>query len=297
MGIAELLEAAEIAVAANLMDDAARAHVNLVWSLLDQYRLELAERYVEPALELSDRTEVVGLWIYQQVERGRLHLARAQWDDAVAAAGYPPESLPQPYCASLMVIGLAGIRRGDPDGESTLEEAAQVADRLGDLQRTGPAAAARAEAALLRGDLGEVRAIARPAYEEAVRLQGANLQAELAWLLRRAGEKVEPPEGEHPFAVQARGDWKRAAELWRAIGCPYHEASALAESPHEADLLAALAILDGIGAAPLGMPRASRAARARCTEHPARDPRRRRVTTRRASRNGRSRCCGWWLTG
>ncbi len=40
-------------------------------------------------------------------------------------------------------------------------------------------------------------------------------------------------------------------ELWRAIGCPYHEASALAESPQEADLLAALAILDDIGATPL----------------------------------------------
>ena len=74
-GIAELLESADIAVAANLMDDAARAHVNLVWSLLDQYRLDLAERYLEPALELSERTEVVGLWTYQQAERGRLHLA------------------------------------------------------------------------------------------------------------------------------------------------------------------------------------------------------------------------------
>ncbi len=250
-GIAELLEAAEIAVAANLMDDAARAHVNLVWSLLDQYRLDLAERYLEPALELSERTEVVGLWIYQQVERGRLHLARAQWDEAVAAAGYPPESLPQPYCTALMVIGLAGLRKGDPSGESTLEEASRVADRLGDLQRTGPAAAGLAEAALLRGDLAAARAIARPAYDEAVRLDDANLQAELASLLRRAGEQVEAPAGDHPFAVQARGDWKRAAELWRAIGCPYHEASALAESPDEADLLAALVILDGIGAAPL----------------------------------------------
>ena len=161
-GIAELLEAADIAVAGNLMDDAARAHVNLVWSLLDQYRLDLAERYLEPALELSRRTEVVGLWTYQQAERGRLHLARAQWDEAVAAAGYQTESLPQLYCVALTVIGVAGIRRGDPGGESTLEEARRVAERLGELQRTGPVAAARAEAALLRGDRDAARAIARP---------------------------------------------------------------------------------------------------------------------------------------
>ncbi|WP_448002598.1 ATP-binding protein [Agromyces bauzanensis] len=250
-GIDELLEAAEVAVAGDFTEDAARAHVNLVWALLDQYRLDLAERYLEPALEFTERTEILGLWIYQQVERGRLHLARAQWDAAVAAARYPGESLPQSQGAALVVIGLVGVRRGDDDGEATLEEARRIADWLGDLQRTGPVAAARAEAAMLRGDLAEARAIARPAYDEAVRRQALNLQAELASLLRRAGEPVEAPAGDHPFAVQARGDWKRAAELWRSIGCPYHEASALAESPDEADLLAALAILDRIGAAPL----------------------------------------------
>ncbi|MFF2277855.1 ATP-binding protein [Agromyces sp. NPDC058126] len=250
-GIAELLEAAEIAVAANLMDDAARAHVNLVWSLLDQYRLDLAERYLEPALELSERTEVFGLWTYQQAERGRLHLARAQWDEALAAAAYQTEAMPQLYCVALTIIGMVGIRRGDPDGESTLEEATLVAERLGELQRTGPAAAARAEAALLRGDRAAVRAIALPVHEEAVRRQDENLRAELASLLRRAGAEVEAPEGEHPFAVQARGEWRRAADLWRAAGCPYHEAVALAESPDDADLLEALVILDRIGARPL----------------------------------------------
>lgn len=276
-GIGELLEAADIAIAANLMDDAARAHVNLVWSLLDQYRLDLAERYLEPALEFSERTEVVALWTYQQVEQARLELARAHWDEAVAAAERANESLPQPYCVALVVLGLAGVRRGDPEGEATLEEARRLADRLGELQRIGPAAAARAEAALLRGDDGTARAIARPVYDEAVRLQNANLQGELASLLRRAGEVVEAPAGDHPFAVQARGDWRRASELWRAIGCPYHEASALAESPHEADLLAALAILDRIEAAPL-----ARLVRARLRDRGARSiPRGPSTLTRR----------------
>ncbi|MDF2573617.1 MAG: LuxR family transcriptional regulator [Agromyces sp.] len=250
-GMAELLEAADIAVANGFMDDAARAHVNLVWSLLNQFRLDLAERFLAPALELSERAEVVGFWIYQQVERGRLHLARAQWDEAIASAGRQTGSLPQMYCVALMVIGTAGVRRGDDDAESTLEEASRVAERLGDLQRTGPAAAARAEAALLRGDLAAVRTFALPMYDEAVRLQDVNLQAELASLLRRAGEYVQPPEGDHPFAVQARGEWRRAAELWRHAGAPYHEAAALAESPDDADLIDALAILDRIGAVPL----------------------------------------------
>ena len=229
-GMQDLVTAAEIAAAAGFVDDAARAHVNLVWSLLDQYRLDLAEQYLQPAMEFSERTEVLGLWTYQQVERGRLHLARAQWDEALAAAAYSSDALPQAECVALAIVGTVRTRRGEPGADLALDEARQLAERVGELQRTGPVAAARAEAA---------------------RLHDRNLQAELAWLLRRAGDDVAPPEGDHPFAVQARGDWQRAAELWRASGCPYHEASALAESPHEADLLAAVAILDRIGAEPL----------------------------------------------
>ncbi|SFR69024.1 regulatory protein, luxR family [Agromyces sp. CF514] len=251
-GIAELVEAADVATAANLMDDAARAHVNLVWSLLDQYRLELAERHLDAALETSSRAEVMGLWTYQQVERARLHLARAEWEQALVAAAHGREALPHAHCVALTVIGLVQVRTGDAAGERTLSEAAEVAARLGEFQRTGPVAAARAEAALLRDDRAAAVAIAGSAYEEARRLGAGNEEAELASLLRRAGAfGVAAPEGEHPFAVQARGDWRAAAGLWHSLGAPYHEAAALAESPHEADLLEALAILDRLGALPL----------------------------------------------
>ncbi|MFF2370585.1 ATP-binding protein [Agromyces sp. NPDC058110] len=251
-GIAELVEAAEVATAANLMDDAARAHVNLVWSLLDQYRLELAERHLDAALETSSRAEVMGLWTYQQVERARLHLARAEWDLALEAAAYGREALPHAHCVALTVTGLVQVRRGDAEGEQTLVEAAAVAARLGEFQRTGPVAAARAEAALLRDDPAAAIAIAGGAYKEAVRLGAVNQQAELAALLRRAGaHDAVPPNGPLPFAVQAGGDWRGAADLWRGIGAPYHEAAALAQSPHDADLLEALAMLDRLGALPL----------------------------------------------
>ncbi|MGC5171279.1 ATP-binding protein [Microbacterium sp. DT81.1] len=250
-GIAELEEAAAVAAAGNFMDDASRAHVNLVWSLLDQYRLDLAEQYLEPAIEQSQRSEVMGLWAYQQVERGRLHLARAQWDEALAACAALTEPFPSARCVALTVRGLVAVRRGDPGAYAMLDEAWLLAQDLGEWQRIGPVACARAEAALLRGDLESVGSIARPAYEEAVRCGAVNHQAELALYLRRAGEQVDVPEGQHPFAVQARGDVRRAAHLWRMGGAVYHQAAALAESTQEADLIEALTILDRIGATPL----------------------------------------------
>ena len=250
-GIAELEEAAAVAAAGNFMDDASRAHVNLVWSLLDQYRLDLAEQYLEPAIEQAQRSEVMGLWAYQQVERARLHLARAQWGEALAACAALTEPFPSARCVALTVRGLVAVRTGDPGAHAMLGEAWLLAQELGEWQRIGPVACARAEAALLRGDLESVRSIARPAYDEAVRCGDANHQAELALYLRQAGEQAEVPEGQHPFAVQARGDVRRAAHLWRVTGAVYHQAAALAESTHEADLLDALTTLDDIGAIPL----------------------------------------------
>lgn len=250
-GIAELVEAGDVALAIDDIEDAARASVNLVWALLDQYRLDLAEGHLARALELTERSEFIGFAIYQQMEQARLELARTHWDDALAMVEELPEA-PHARCVALTVAGTVRLRRGDDGADSDLDEARRLADELGELQRRGPVAAARAEAALLRGDLATARAIARPEFDEADRLVARSLRAELAYLLVRAGDHVEiASDDEHPFAVQARGEWRRAADLWRAAGCPYHEAAALAESPDDADLLDALALLDRIGAVPL----------------------------------------------
>lgn len=250
-GIAELVEAAEVALAVDDMEDAARASVNLVWALLDQYRLDLAEGHLARARELTERSEFIGFAVYQQMEQARLELARAHWDDALAMVEELPEA-PHARCVALTVAGTAKVRRGDDGADADLDEAHRVADELGELQRRGPVAAARAEAALLRGDLASARAIARPEFDEADRRVARSQRAELAYMLVRAGDDVEiATDDEHPFAVQARGDWRRAADLWREAGCPYHEAAALAESPDEADGLEALAILDRLGAVPL----------------------------------------------
>lgn len=250
-GVGELLEAAETALDVDDIEDAARAFVNLVWSLLDAYRLEEAERHLSKALVLTERSEFLAFATYQRMEQARLDLARARWDDALALVE-PPPAAPHARCVALTVAGTVRLRRGDDGAEEVLAEAHRLAAELGELQRRGPVAAARAEAALLRGDPDAARAIARPEFVEADRRQAGAIRAELAAVLRRAGDEVAVRDDDpHPFAVQARGEWRLAAGRWRAAGAPYHEAAALAESPDPADLIEALAILDRIDAVPL----------------------------------------------
>ncbi|HXS44384.1 MAG TPA: response regulator transcription factor [Solirubrobacteraceae bacterium] len=74
---------------------------------------------------------------------------------------------------------------------------------------------------------------------------------ELASWRRRSGvEEDRPPLVAEPWALQLAGDWRRAAERWSELGCPYEAALALAEGGEEESLRRALDILRPLGAKP-----------------------------------------------
>jgi DNA-binding CsgD family transcriptional regulator len=88
-------------------------------------------------------------------------------------------------------------------------------------------------------------------YERARQLQDPTLQTELGYWLTRAGVSGIETDPSHPYALQAANRWREAAAAWQAVGCPYEQAAALADSPDPQDRLAALAMLDAVGAVPL----------------------------------------------
>ena len=243
-------EALRVALEAGDVEDACRAYVNLVRNLLDWCRLEEAERYLTAAMKLAEETEFFGILSYMQVMRARLEFARGSWDEAVRAAEAAVDAFLPARCPALIVLGRVQVRRGQARAAGLLSSAWKLAVQLDELQRLGPAAAARAEDAWLRGDHARVRDIAMPVYQEARRLGERAYQAELGYWLTKAGQPTEAAS-DHPYALQAAGRWREAAGLWQAAGCPYEHAAALAESPEPGDLLASLEILDELGATPL----------------------------------------------
>jgi DNA-binding CsgD family transcriptional regulator/tetratricopeptide (TPR) repeat protein len=250
-GYEDLREAVRVALSIDDVEDACRAYVGLVWSMLDEFRLADAEPYLIKALALAEEAEFIGFHAYLQACHGRLELARCHWEDAVTAADLASQSQPASRCAALTVLGLVRVRRGEAGATELLEEARRLADQIDELQRIGPVAAARCEHAALRGDSTAVITIAEPVFAEAVRLGDLYLQAELAYWLRKAGHAVNSPDIDHPFASLAHGNWQAAAQIWKERGCPYHHAIALADSQDPDALLEALPILDFLGATPL----------------------------------------------
>jgi DNA-binding CsgD family transcriptional regulator len=244
-------ESLRVALAADEPEHACRAYLNLIERELDLLRLDEARSHLSEAIEFAERSEFTTYFRVLQAALGKLHLATADFDQVEPAAALALDGSPPVRCAGLTVIGRTRARRGEPGAVETLREALRVAIRLRECQWIGPAAAALGEAAFLEGDAGAALTELTEAHALARQFGTAAERSELAYRLGRAGHHVGGSGLEHPYALLADGRWQEAAEIWRKAGYRYEHAAALAESPHPDDQLAALAVLDALGAEPL----------------------------------------------
>ncbi|MBK3563028.1 helix-turn-helix transcriptional regulator [Streptomyces sp. MBT62] len=251
-GRRQLEESLAVALAAGEVEHACRSYANIIWTLLDNLQYAEADRFLPPAMELADRAEHLGFLNYLHVEQAMRRLAAADWEEAERHAEYGMHEFVPARCPALTVLARVRVRCGRPGADEPLTQAWEIAVGTGELQRTGPVAAVRAEAAWLRGDHAAAAEAAGPVHAHARSLGYGRYRAELGYWLSKAGQPPVPADdSDHPYALQAAGEWKRAADLWQQAGCPYEHAAALAESPDPADRLTALAQLDALGAEPL----------------------------------------------
>ncbi|MBV9598095.1 MAG: helix-turn-helix transcriptional regulator [Chloroflexi bacterium] len=150
-----------------------------------------------------------------------------------------------------MTQGRLEARRGDAGLPSArLDQVLAMAGAPEELRLIGPVRAARAEAFALYGDPAASCAEANAVYDNALQKRYVWLAGELAYWRWRAGAADRPPDWiARPFALQIAGDWRGAAAAWRALGCPYEEARALADGDHVAQEQALVAF-DQLGARP-----------------------------------------------
>jgi DNA-binding CsgD family transcriptional regulator len=157
-----------------------------------------------------------------------------------------------PRSWALTALGLVRARRGDPHAGRALDEAHALVHWTGEPMRVGPTAAARAEAAWLRGEDERV-AEATGAALALARDRGARrLTAELACWRRRVGieDDLGSDDVAGPHALSLAGDAAAAARSWRVLGHRYEAALALADTGGPDALRGALDELLALGARP-----------------------------------------------
>jgi DNA-binding CsgD family transcriptional regulator len=250
-GRADLERGFEVAAAAGLEDHAARALINLATTTAEILDYRHARQDLDRALAFVQAHELAGYAQHLLGYRARVQLDQGDWagaeQDARAALDEPAEGGPRVVDA-LVPLGLLQARRGDPDAAATLQEATESAFAT-ELQWIAQVAAARAEHAWLHGDDHRAAEEAASVLEQAVQAAHPWFAGELALWLRLAGAPgPEPAVMAEQYRLLLAGDWRAAADAWRALGCPYHQALALACGDQDEALLEALALLDGLGA-------------------------------------------------
>ncbi len=231
----------------------ARAYSNLTCYCVRFREYALAYHYADEGIAYCSERDI-DLYALQMLSwRALAHLEQGQWDTASdeANAVLGSQFVTTVYkIEALVALGLLRIRRGDPGGDGLLDRARDLAAPTGELQRIAHTAAARAEAAWLRGNLALCATEARLGFDLAKAYANPWAHTQLAFWLWRAGDDPEPlPQGSTPFAAQIAGDWQAAAAEWERLGCPYERALALLDGDEPA-LLTALGIFEALGAHP-----------------------------------------------
>jgi ATP/maltotriose-dependent transcriptional regulator MalT len=220
---------------------------------VELFQLPRAERYLADGITFAYERglEIFNRFMLAWMAMTCLHTGR--WDKAseiLSQTSQLPARSVFSRIPTLVATGLLRARRGDPGADSVLDEALALAAPTGSLSSMGMVYAACAEAAWLAGSPEDSRAAAGAAYDLAVSKKHPWLAGELAYWLWQAGEKVPLHDWlAAPYRLQISGDWRRAAETWANLGCPFLQARALAAGDPPAQIRA-LEIFAQLGARP-----------------------------------------------
>jgi DNA-binding CsgD family transcriptional regulator/tetratricopeptide (TPR) repeat protein len=249
-----LEESLQVALAAGAIDDACRAHVNIICALLEDALPDEAGEFLPDALELAGESENLMYFYHFNALRSAAKLATGDWDQAIVDAKFAIGSVvdaPATRCPALLSYGRVQARRGQPDGDRLLSEAWKLSKHMGELQYLAPVASAMAESAWLNDDFATARALLEPLYAQTWESGSVALRAEMGYWLAKSGGTIEQDPSGHPYALLTAGRWQEAASAWQLGGSTYEQALARSESGDPRQMLTALSILDGLGAEPL----------------------------------------------
>ena len=280
-GVATLERALALALAANEARLASQIYASLGAGCVEGLRLAQAEAWLRRGIDFCTERDLHATRLWQTAWLARALLEQSRWDEAAAAAHAviaEPKATVIARIAALVALGRLRARRGDPGVWSALDEARDLAAGAGPDHFH----IARVEAVWLEGrDLDAARAAAGH-IAGAASFRRIELAAQLLLWCRLGGDDATPiPDfcSQHPYALEAAGHWRDAADAWRLLGCPFDTARALAQGDEPAQR-EALAMFEALGARPMverlrqrlrdaGVRGLSRGPRHSTREHPA----------------------------
>jgi DNA-binding CsgD family transcriptional regulator len=239
---------------AGLSELVAGRFIPLAAIAVEEHNHAAATRYLDEGLAYCSERGFELYRLYLLTFKAWFELNQGRWGEAAdtaAAVLRVPRTSISPRILCLVVLALVRARRGDPGHRELLDEAWALAEPTGELLRRSPVAAARAEAAWLRGDRDAVGEATEATLRQAVDLNVGIKIGELAvWRARVGLDDGVAQLAAEPYAVELGGDAAGAAHRWEELGSPYEAAIALAQTDDVELLSRAHDTLQSLGAQP-----------------------------------------------
>jgi DNA-binding CsgD family transcriptional regulator/tetratricopeptide (TPR) repeat protein len=252
-GISSLEQALRLALDAQLDQPAADAYVSLQDCLVNLQRLEEAQARYREGMAFCEQRELRWPTRCMRGAQADTLLLLGRWDEAadlcMELLGIPGVSASN-QLYPLRVLGTIRGRRGEPGHTELLDQDTALAVGIVSPNWLAQVRAVRAELLWVSGQPDRACQEAREAYEEALGHADPWKLGSLAIWLWRLQAGVDMPAGlPEPYALEIAGDWRGSAAAWERLGRSYDAAlTRIFGSPDEAELRAALAVLDGLGA-------------------------------------------------
>ena len=253
---AKLEESLRLSLDKNLEEHVARAYTNLAAELTRVGRHADALPYYEEGIGWCRDRDLDSWVVYMSAWHAKTYLELGDWDKAMKLAqfvlGFPGGAVIS-RIPSLGVAGVIHARRGDDaTAMKLLDEGRDLAAQTGEFQRIAPIAAARAEAAWLRGDRAGAVAEASHSFGLSEDRHEPWARGALAfWMWCGGAIEVPPPGIAEPYSLLIDGHALEAERAFAGAGRPYEAALAAAESDDPAAIQRAMETFEQLGAARL----------------------------------------------
>ncbi len=283
-GFANLKESLSIALQHDLQEHAARAYTNIISSALITRDYPRVEEVLQEGMRYCNDHDLDSWKFYKLSMKCRLKLEKGEWAEAeeIAEILVRNKGISE-VCRITGHVVLAAITMRKGGQEITrkhFEEARKMAESMKELQRSVPLACVMLEYSWLYQDAGFQQNFIAETLDLFQTSHNKWHYSELLYWMRLSGKEVHPvTEIQQPYKFQLQGDWKKSAEAWSALRCPYHYALALVQGEKE-DYKSAFTVLNNLGATATierlkqnlrnqGMPAVPRGPRKSTQENPA----------------------------
>ena len=214
-----------------------------------------AEQFLRESVEHGLANDEDYSVAYSRAWQARIAFEQGRWEAAVELADLVERTVPSRVGIAIVTargaLGRVRVRRGDPGAVEILSQVAEIQDEH-EIQHVWSPICGLAEHHWMHQDAATAQEILAHSFDRALNTDSEWARGEVGYWMWKAGGIKKPPENSAlPFRLQMEGEWRRAAEEWRSIGCPYETALALHESGETEPILEALDIFESLGAKPM----------------------------------------------